>query len=132
MNLLGTCLLRPAQWMCFCVATPSLAFSRRRRGPATIHNLQYILVQTDKTRLTEDQVKVLERFRHPEAFALVEFLGRFPFRDRDVGDGGVSILRISRVVDGLEHAPCSVLQTCIACDPVQDEDRLDGFGPGQL
>jgi hypothetical protein len=82
-----------------------------------IGNLQYIFVQTDKTGLTEYQVEVLQCFRHPETFALIELLSRLPFRDRRM-----SILSVRRVVNGFKHAPCSVLQICLACDPVQDED----------
>jgi hypothetical protein len=49
--------------------------------------------------------------------------------DSHVGDGGVRIFGKRGVVDGLEHAPCSVLEGRVACDAVEDEDGFDGFGP---
>ena len=53
---------------------------------------QYIIIQTDKARLAEDEVKVLQRLRHPKALTLIKLLGLLPFRYCDIGDGGMRIL----------------------------------------
>lgn len=88
---------------------------------------QHIIVQTDQVWLAEDQVEVLERLRHPEALALIQFLRLLILGYCHVCDGGVRNWCRGRVGDGLKHAPRCVGERWIACYAVEDEYGFDGF-----
>ena len=109
--------MRPAQGMCFSVATELLASSSTSQGPYS----QYIFVQADKTWLAEDQIEILQSFRHPKAFTFIQLECLLPLWYRDVGDSRMSELCMSGVVDSLEHAPGSVLEGGVAGDTIEDE-----------
>jgi len=76
--------------MRFRIAIHKLAFvhfrtthrSRSKRKP----DLQNKLIQAHKPRIRKDQVKVLERLRHPEALALVQLARLLPFWTHNIGN----------------------------------------------
>jgi hypothetical protein len=108
--------LRSAQRMRLGIATQHISqhshssCTRIEDRPGRLGHSQDKLIQTDKRRLTEYEVKVLERFGQPEALTLIEFLRLGARWCRHVSNSRVSVLGSRRVGDGAEEAPCCVLQ----------------------
>lgn len=50
------------------------------------------------------------------------------FRYRHVCDSGMRKLGHGSIVDGLKHAPGSILEGGVAGNAIEDEDGFDGFG----
>lgn len=94
-------------------------FSASRQGYS-----QHIIIQTNKLRLAENKVKVLERLRHPEALLRVHLDRR---RNHRIRQRSERELRFGRFLDGAKHLPCDVLVFLVACDAVEDENGLDSF-----
>jgi hypothetical protein len=111
--------------LCYCIAV-SFHCNHIRLHNRELH-LQYIVVQTNQTRLTENQVKVFERFCHPETFALIQFLRLLSFLNCDVCDSRIGKFGECCIIDRLKHAPCSILKGWVTSDAIEDEDGLDSF-----
>jgi hypothetical protein len=82
------------------------------------------LIQTDKIRLAENQVKVPESLRRPETFHAIIFWCR-----RICHISECRICKLSLGVLGYvgEHLPSLLLQYRIAGDAVEKEDTLNSF-----
>jgi hypothetical protein len=102
---------------------PSTRLSGFRRKT----NLQNKLIQAHKPRLGEDQVKVLERLRHPEALTLIQLACLLPVRAHDVCDSGMRNICFGGFDNRREHAPSGILKGGVTGYSVQDEDGLNGF-----
>lgn len=84
--------------------------------------VKYVIVEADESRLTEDQVEVLQCLCHPEALTLIRLLSHLSFWYCDIGDCGVGELGKRCIVDRFEHAPRSILKDRVASDAIEDED----------
>lgn len=105
---------------CFCAM-------RCQRSAETVpkwYDLQYILIQTDKFRITKNKVEILQGLSRPKTLHAVDFYWIF---DGDIVDSCVGNVRSGVFLNALKHLPGPVLQTCIPCDAVEDEDGLDGL-----
>lgn len=90
---------------------------------------QDIFIQADMARFGKDKVQILQRLSQPEAFHLIAV---FRHGSTDVLDSRVAVLGARRLVNVLEHAPCSVLKGLVARDSIHDEDGFDCFGSASL
>lgn len=87
-------------------------------------SIENVVIQTNKPRLTKDKIKILQRLRRPETLHTVYFLG---ICGCDVVDGGASDVCSGIALDVLKHVPGVVLEYCVACYAVKDEEGFDGF-----
>lgn len=108
---------------CAVVSVVSTKSSSSLPGPY----LQHVFIQAYKIWLTEDQIKVLQCFRHPEAFTLIQLECLLIFWYCYIRNSRVGELSHSSVVDGLKHAPGSVLEGFVAGNTIENEYGFNGF-----
>lgn len=87
--------------------------------------VKYVIVEADESRLTEDQVEVLQRLRHPERLHAIAQLRLS--RDSNITYSCVCEFRFSQVGNCRPHFPGGILESGVICDSVQDKDALYGF-----
>jgi hypothetical protein len=88
-------------------------------------SIQYPLIQTDLALIRKQQIKVLQRFREPEALhGIVQLRHLFG----NIIDSRVTKLSSRRAFHGLEHAPPGFAPVVVARDAVHVPYGLDCFG----
>lgn len=91
---------------------------------------QYIIIQANFVRITEDQVEILQRLREPKTLHAVRMADTTSVVDSDVPDATTGNLGASGVFDGLEHTPCVVQELFITGDAIENEYRFYGLRAG--
>lgn len=91
---------------------------------------QYIIIQANFVRITEDQVEILQRLREPKTLHAVRMADTTSAVDSDVPDATTGNLGASGVFDGLEHTPCVVQELFITGDAIENEYRFYGLRAG--
>ena len=81
--------------------------------------IQNILIQTNDTRLAENQIEILQRLRRPVALHAIHSLWLL---FRDIVERRIRYVRLGRILDSAKHPPRPVLQRLITCDAVKNED----------
>jgi hypothetical protein len=86
---------------------------------------KHIIIQTDKARITEQQIVIFQRLSQPKTFHLVRVTR---LRLHDVVNARMAPIGAGVGANALEHFPALVAPLPVASDPVHDKDGFDGFG----
>lgn len=92
-------------------------------------SIEYILIQADQLRLSEDQVEILESLGHPKRLHSISF--GWIFRHRAIVESSMRDIGDCVLDDTVEHRPSSFTQTSITRNTIKYKYRLYCLGSSE-